>query len=145
MNITLRPATEKDVDFLLLLRASTMQPYLQEIGMPTDRADYLSRIRYQFEHAKIIEVDGKAAGLFKAYFDQHQQVWHLVQIQVHADFQGKQIGHRLISELLDQARETNKKVLLSVIKVNPAKRLYDRLGFVQYGETEHEFLMQWLP
>lgn len=122
-----------------------MAPYLAKVGLPTDKADYLSRIQYQFEHAKIIEINGETAGLFKAYFDEFEHVCHLVQIQVHPSYQGKRIGHLLISDLLDKARQTSVKVLLSVIKVNPAKRLYDRLGFTVYGETDGEYLMQWLP
>lgn len=145
MDLTLRSATELDIPFLLALREMTMESYLAEVGMPTDKADYLSRIQYQFEHAKIIEVDGDAAGLFKAYFDELEHVWHLVQIQVHPSHQGKRIGHLLISDLLDKARQTPVNVLLSVIKVNLAKRLYDRLGFTVYGETDGEYLMQWLP
>lgn len=145
MDLTLRSATELDIPFLLALREMTMAPYLAEVGMPTDKVDYLARIQYQFEHAKIIEINGETAGLFKAYFDELEHVWHLVQIQVHPRHQGKRIGQLLIRDLLDKAQLTPTKVLLSVIKVNPAKRLYDRLGFTVYGETDGEYLMQWLP
>ena len=34
---------------------------------------------------------------------------------------------------------------ITVLKVNPARRLYERLGFAIVGETETHYLMRWRP
>ena len=52
---------------------------------------------------------------------------------------------KLIQALCDEADGRGIPVELQVIKVNPAWRLYERLGFVVIGETETHVLMRWLP
>ncbi|HFD3591023.1 N-acetyltransferase [Vibrio parahaemolyticus] len=142
MEYSLRQAVDSDVDFLLNLRDITMGQYLKDCGMPRTKDAYLSRILYEFEHAKIIEVEGSSAGLFKAKFNEGSNEWYLVQIQIHPNYQNQNIASSLISMLIGKANLTGSSVGLSVLKVNPAKHLYSRLGFVTVGENELEYLMQ---
>jgi ribosomal protein S18 acetylase RimI-like enzyme len=58
------------------------------------------------------------------------------------EWQGRSIGRRLVGALLDQARRAGVPVVLSVLKVNPARRLYERLGFRVVGERDRSFEMQ---
>lgn len=143
MNIELRPATPADCAFLLELRAQTMGPHITAMGLPTRTEDYLERVNYRFDCAKIIMVDNQTAGLFKTCFLADKNQWFLVQVQVHPDFQNRKIGHSLVSQLLVQAAHDQANVYLTVFKSNPAQRLYSRLGFEQVGETEHEYEMLW--
>ncbi len=52
------------------------------------------------------------------------------------DFQGKGLGSKLMDSVMKTARERGlKKVLLTVVKDNPvAWQIYERRGFVKYGE-----------
>lgn len=143
MQFTLRKATEADIDFLLQLRDLTMRQYLEEMGAPTSAEEFVARVQYHFDDAKIIEINGKSAGLFKASFLPEQNQWYLVQIQIHPDYQGQNIGGTLIKQLIEKANTQGASVALSVLKTNPAKGLYDRLGFVQVGETEFEYEMEY--
>jgi ribosomal protein S18 acetylase RimI-like enzyme len=61
------------------------------------------------------------------------------------EHQGKGIGTRLISEVLQDAHSRGLAVRLRVLKVNPAQRLYERLGFAVVGETETHHLMEARP
>ena len=143
MDISLRSATLQDIDFLVELRAQTMGPHIAAMGLPTSKEDYLERVNYRFDDAKIIMVDNHPAGLFKTCFLADKNQWFLVQIQVHPDFQNRKIGYTLVSQLLEQATHDHADVYLTVFKSNPAQRLYRRLGFEQVGETEYEFEMLW--
>ncbi|ENY5168585.1 TPA: GNAT family N-acetyltransferase [Vibrio parahaemolyticus] len=145
MEYSLRQAVDSDIDFLLNLRDITMGKYLKDCGMPITKDAYLSRILYEFEHAKIIEVAGSSAGLFKAKFNEDSNEWYLVQIQVHPNYQNQKIASSLISMLIGKASVTDSTVGLSVVKTNPAKHLYSRLGFETVGENEFEYLMQNKP
>ena len=49
----------------------------------------------------------------------------------------------VIGELLAEADERNVQVELRVLKVNPAKSLYERLGFAVFDETETHYRMRW--
>jgi ribosomal protein S18 acetylase RimI-like enzyme len=55
-------------------------------------------------------------------------------IAVAPEYIGKGAGALLLSHLLDAARETHRAIVLSVRASNPAKRLYDRVGFVTVAE-----------
>ncbi|WP_165312966.1 GNAT family N-acetyltransferase [Vibrio ziniensis] len=145
MEYSLRKAVESDVEFLVELRETTMGKYLREVGMPTGREAYLERVYYAFDQAEIIVINNSSAGLFKAQFNQDINEWYLVQVQLHPDFQNKGIANRLISQLMSKAKTTGSTVGLSVVKTNPAQRLYERLGFVRVGETDFEYLMQYTP
>ena len=142
MDISLRPASEADIPFLLLLRDKTMRKYLEEVGMPTTEEEYEKRIRYKFAHAQIVELNGNPIGLFKAIYTVELNYWYLVQIQIAPEYQGLKVGSKLISDLIGKAGLTNSKVGLSVIKTNPAKQLYSKLGFKVVESSGVEHLME---
>lgn len=56
MEISLRQALDSDIDFLLNLRDITMGQYLKDCGLPITKDAYLSRILYEFEHAKLLKL-----------------------------------------------------------------------------------------
>lgn len=139
MEINLRPANDEDVQFLLELRVSTMKTYLEKDGVPCTEEENLFRIKYNFEDAQIVEIDGKRAGLFKASYLADNDLWYLFQIQVHPEFQNLKIGTYLINTLIQKADQQGSSVGLSVLKSNPAANLYRKLGFKDVEENEHEY------
>jgi len=57
-------------------------------------------------------------------------------------FRNQGIGTRLIETLLDAIAEKGfHQVSLSVLKTNPAARLYRRIGFHTVSETDDEYIM----
>ena len=60
---------------------------------------------------------------------------------VHPDFQRQGLGEQALQTIIDAADAQGLPVSLAVLKANPAKRLYDRLGFAVVSETDIEFLM----
>ncbi|MFA0570867.1 GNAT family N-acetyltransferase [Vibrio gallaecicus] len=110
--------------------------------MPTTEEDYEKRIRYEFAHAQIVELNGNPIGLFKAIYTVELNYWYLVQIQITPEYQGLKVGSKLISDLIGKAGLTNSKVGLSVIKTNPAKQLYSKLGFKVVESPGVELLME---
>lgn len=142
-SLALQAATEEDLPFLLALRKATMQEHLARAGAPMADADHLARIQYHFDDAHIVWVDGRPAGLFKHYRD--ASGWRIVQIQIAPDFQGRGLGRRLLETVLEQADKEGAPVALSVLKDNPAHRLYASLGFTLVKETDLEFEMRYEP
>lgn len=139
----LQPATEDDLAFLLALRKATMTEHLERAGMPLDDAHHLARIRHRFEDAEIIWLDGRRAGLFKTSRD--ASGWRVVQIQIDPAFQGLGMGRSLLAGLLRRADREGAPVTLSVLKGNPARRLYESLGFAAIAETAPEIEMRYGP
>ena len=59
--------------------------------------------------------------------------------------QRRGIGAALIRSLLDEASVAGKRVHLDVLRANPARRLYERLGFRVVAEDTHSYLMRFDP
>lgn len=137
---SLRPATEADVPFLLALREQTMTGHQAASGLQPSSEEREQRVRFRYDCARIIEHEGKAAGLFKVARDGLD--WHLVQIQLAPELQGRGVGEALIRQLIAEAREAGASLSLNVLHENPARRLYERLGFVVVGDGEHEYQMR---
>ena len=138
--IALRSAQSADVPFLLQLRHQTMDRHLAASAVEMSEEEHLRRVLLRFECAQIILVDGKPSGLLKVARD--EKSWHLIQIQVVPHLQGSGLGSRLLREIAAEARDAGASVELDVLKVNPARSLYERLGFVVTAENSHSFDMR---
>ena len=142
LRVSLRPAAESDHDFLRVLFLSTRE---QELAALPGGADAHRRLfdgqfsaqlhsyRHAFPQAvdAIIEVLGIAVG--RLYVDRVQGTLHLVDISLLPEYRGRGIGTALIRALLDEAASVSGAVKLSVAASNPARRLYERLGFRTVG------------
>jgi ribosomal protein S18 acetylase RimI-like enzyme len=58
------------------------------------------------------------------------------------EHQGRGIGTDLVNMVLAEGRRHNLPVRLQVLKVNRARKLYERLGFKAYGESETHVHME---
>ncbi|HEY4254527.1 MAG TPA: GNAT family N-acetyltransferase [Roseomonas sp.] len=141
--ITLRPALPSDEPFLLELRTITMSEHLERIGGPTTEEAHLQRVRHRYEDANIICSGETRLGLLKLHRGAAE--WHLVQIQVLPSHQGQGLGRQVIQAVLDDARRNRLPVRLSVLHGNPARQLYERLGFRPTGEDDRETTLTWTP
>jgi ribosomal protein S18 acetylase RimI-like enzyme len=59
-----------------------------------------------------------------------------------SEHQRKGIGTEVLRRVIAQAKEHKMSLYLSVLKVNPARRLYERLGFKIIEESKHHFRMK---
>ena len=141
MIYTLRKANEGDVDFLLDLRRLTMDSYLSSVGISISDEEHLFRINYNFQDAQIIQINNTRAGLIKASYLPEKKQWYLFQLQILPLYQGIGIGRELISNLCKKASKAKQSVGLSVLKRNPAKNLYDSLGFKVIDSNSAEYEM----
>lgn len=57
------------------------------------------------------------------------------------EFRGRGIGSRVMERLLDSARERFAGISLSVTGSNPARRWYERMGFVRQSAADGAWLM----
>jgi len=137
--LTRRPATLADVPFLLELRRLTMNGHLAASGLSLSDANHLQRVEFEFDAARVLERDGQPVGLLK--LARRQLDWELVQIQLIPALQGGGHGRALLEEVLAEARAAGATVRLSVLKLNPARRLYERMGFVVATENDHSYEM----
>lgn len=139
--VSLRPASDADLPFLISLRKQTMTGhFVAASGVVPSEEEQRERVIHRFECAQIVEHAGRPAGLFKVARDGLE--WQLIQIQIAPELQGQRIGEALIQGLIDESRAAGASLWLHVLRQNPARRLYERLGFRVAAEREHGYDMR---
>ena len=117
-----------------------MASYIRKSGIELSVDDQRARVMQDFCSIRIITLAGADVGMIKVR--READTWHLVQIQLLPRHQGQGIGRRVVSDLVEDAQQKSAAVELSVLKINPAKRLYDSLGFRVISESEHSYEMR---
>ena len=142
--ISLRPGTSEDSDFLYNLHRAAMQQYVaQTWGWDeTWQRKYFQR-HFNPEECQIITFQRKDVGVLSVR-KQETEVF-LKSIEVLPEYQNQGIGTTVLKSILEEAHDTGQAVCLQVLKVNPARSLYERLGFLITGETTIHYLMRAIP
>jgi ribosomal protein S18 acetylase RimI-like enzyme len=117
-----------------------MRPYVEPIwGWDEDEQGRRFDAHFDPATIEIITREGQDAGAVS--IEKRDDTLFLSNIQILPAFQGRGIGTAIIEEMLDEARALGLPATLRVLKNNPARRLYERLGFRIFGETETHYLM----
>ncbi|MBD2099956.1 N-acetyltransferase [Leptolyngbya sp. FACHB-261] len=139
--IKLRVATPEDYGFLYALHCTTMHDYIEA----TWGWDEVWQQSYFKQHLRpeanqIIVLNGHEIG--RVEVDYKEDGVHIGNIQILPEYQSKGIGSLIILKIIRQAQRQEHPVTLQVLKVNPARRLYERLDFVVEGEDDAHFKMK---
>lgn len=136
----LRAANDGDYEFLWNLRRTVMRPYI-EATWGWDEEWQANYFRDHFAPAacQMIQVAGVDVGMLAV--EALVESVFLANIEIIATEQGRGLGTAVIRSLIADAARRGLLVTLQVLKVNPARRLYERLGFEFTGETATHFLM----
>lgn len=138
--ITLRPSTDDDSGLVFQIKKAAMRDYIEETW-GWDEEFQLRFHENDFTPLKyrIIECNGDTAGVLAV--SRHVDDLRVNEIMLLPPFQRLGIGTALLSGVLADARANGLPVRLQVIKTNPARRLYERLGFEVTGETSTHYTM----
>lgn len=131
--ISQRAATADDLPFLVALRRS-------HGGAAADDTTLAAQPGVQLAGSSIVLADGQPVGLLRVH--RGSRDWAILQVQLLPQYRRVGIGSRLIAEVLDEARGVGARVSLSVLKNNPARALYERLGFTVTAECENGYSMR---
>jgi ribosomal protein S18 acetylase RimI-like enzyme len=140
MQIRLRPCAIEDREYLWWLHRETMQEYVAKTW-GWDEAWQEARFNETFDPLLflIIEKDGEPIGHISVQRPGNEIF--LAAIQIAPEWQNQGIASQLIKDLLSESDQSQLPVKLQVLKGNPARRLYERLGFVYTGDTPTHYLM----
>ena len=135
-----RPATDNDIDFLYALHVATMKEYVDKTwGWDDTFQKAVFRKNYVPAEIQIIILEGKDVGMLT--IEERDDEVFLRTIEIHPEYQGKGIATTIIGKLVTESAQKMKPVRLRVLKVNRAKRLYDRLGFLVIEESPTHYIM----
>jgi GNAT superfamily N-acetyltransferase len=140
--VELRPTNPDDYDFVFGVHCAAMKPSVERIyGWDEDWQARYFRERFDPARRQIIRHDGTDIGYIS--IEEQEASLFLSSIAILPHYQGRGIGTALIRSLQQQARRKGVPVTLRVLKANPARTLYERLGFRVTGETETHYQMRW--
>ncbi|MFI0960989.1 GNAT family N-acetyltransferase [Streptomyces sp. NPDC021080] len=136
----LRPASLRDVEAVVELRAVVMRADLERLGR-YDPHRVRQRLRDGFDpaHTWVIEVGGAFAGSVALRPAKDAQ-W-LEHFYLAPGLQGCGIGSGVLSELLERCDRAGVRVRLNVLQGSPARRLYERYGFTVESEDPVDVFM----
>jgi GNAT superfamily N-acetyltransferase len=149
--ISYRLKSEDDAPFIERLYAST-RAELAITGWPEAlKRQFIAQQQFaqdrHFElchpQAEWLLIERRGEPIGRLYVEDRGGALWLIDIALMPESQGRGIGTAVLRDLLDQAREAGKPVWLAVFKTNPARRLYERLGFTPVGDAGPHDRMIW--
>lgn len=140
MEIVLRPAVAEDFEYCKRLYFSEMDWIIEKLGLDRGRQAVTLRQDWIPEQIRIITLDGSDVGWLQCIGSSDELF--VAQLFVDGPFQNRCIGTEVMNRLISEAAHANQAVILAVAKVNPALRLYQRLGFQTVHEDERKYFMR---
>jgi len=143
MDMTVRPATDSDRAAMFDLHRDVFHDHIEKIwgwDETWQRSDFATE--FACTATSIIEVDCQMAGYVQV--QNKEDRIHVQNLAVSPKFQGEGIGTRILKELQREASARQVPLQLGVFRTNAsARKLYERLGFHQTGQTETHIEMSW--
>src|SRR5262245_2875244 len=140
--IELRQATVADAKFLWDVFRISMKDYITQTRGEWNEQRAESQFRHQLDlpAAQVIQSKNLEVGFIMAPIKDSAREIHT--ICVVPEHQNRGIGTEVIRLIIAEAETQKMPLYLSVLRVNPARRLYERLGFEVIEETKHHFRMK---
>ncbi len=134
-DIEFRKCEYDDCEFILGLKELCLKWYIEIIygwDINVQREFTKKELDEHINDTRIITYNNKDIGVTTFYEENGEYVVGL--IMVHPDCQSMGIGSKIISEYIKIAEKDKKSIVIKTYKLNPAKKLYERLGFKKYNE-----------
>ncbi len=137
----LRQVTAADSDLAFAIKKKSFGGYTDEVwGWDEGLQRRLHDRDFESERFQIVHLAGQDIGLLGLRAE-GSSLW-IGQIYILPIHQNKGYGTRLIQDVITEANQSGQSVKLQVLKINPARELYERLGFVITGTNGPHHVME---
>jgi GNAT superfamily N-acetyltransferase len=154
MQLELRPIRDEDLPFLRALYGSTRELELAQVPWSEEQKEAFLDLQFGAQHSwwqqhstgarfDLVVVDGAPAG--RLYVDVWEQEVRVVDIALMPGHRGGGLGTRLLQGVFAEADAAGKPVSIHVEVFNPARTLYQRLGFVEKGTHGDVYILMERP
>jgi ribosomal protein S18 acetylase RimI-like enzyme len=140
MQIALCPARTQDFEYCKRLYFDGMKNIIEELHLNIAAQAASFRDQWALAEVRIITLDSSDVGWLQS--KTQDDGLFIAQLFVDSPFQRKGIGTEVMHRLIGEATRLNQAVRLEVVKINPALRLYERLGFQTADEDDRKFHMK---
>jgi GNAT superfamily N-acetyltransferase len=139
--ITLRAARPDDYGFAKQIYYETMRWIIERLfDWDEEREDRKFAEQFKLEEVRIITADGRDVGWIQT--QPADGALYLGQLYVVPAWQRRGIGSQVVTRLIAEARHQGRALTLSVVKINPARRFYEALGFRITHDDEYKYHMR---
>jgi GNAT superfamily N-acetyltransferase len=108
---------------------------------PEQREHFRQFVERYSGHIYIIQVDNKDVGFYVGKVNENGN-YHIATIVIIPEYQGSGLGTQVLRDIIHRHRHRN--IDVKYFKTNPVGELYERLGFVPYGETQYHYhVIKW--
>jgi len=137
--VSLRAAAPDDADFLFQVTEACMRAYAEQTWGAWN--EEMTRASFTPPTHRIIRWRDQDIGCLAL----HEKADHLVldKPYILPAHQNRGIATRLMRDIISEAAAAGKPLRLSVLAVNPARRFYERAGFVVTQSTAKRHCMEW--
>ncbi len=142
MKYVFRKCEDTDIHFICELKEKCFKWYIEKIYGWNENTQIELTKKEMAEHLadmSIIQHEGKDIGLFTFYYDDMGDAC-VGMFAILPDYQGMGIGTQILTNVLKENKDV--RIYLKTYKENPARNLYQRVGFKKYDETETHWLME---
>lgn len=152
--MTLRPSDKGDAELLFRIYASTREEELAPLDWEAPVKEAFLRqqsaAQESYYHATFPQasydliVDGHEV-LGRLYVHRGAEAWVILDIALLPRYRGGGVGTHLMEQVIAEADRAGRPVQIHVERQNPARRLYERLGFRQLEDQGVYLLMEHPP
>ena len=138
MDLTRRAARAQDKELVRGWHRASMGPHVTATwGWDDELQRSYFESRFDPERLEIVEQNGVPVGYLA--LRQESDRFILDELVLAPEHHNRGLGSRVMEEILSLADERGLAVELRVLRVNPARRLYERLGFelLDSSDTHH--------
>ncbi len=144
MKYSFRSCTLEDFDFLFNLKKENFKWYVDRIWgwKDEEQKEKLKQdLNEHLSHKRIILINNELAGVYAVHITENGDLF-INEISILRKYQNRGIGRKILEKQLKENQKNGIRTILQVFKDNPAKKLYEQLGFKVYGETETHYQME---
>jgi len=139
-SMALKHASESDAELVYNIKHGAYAAYTIEAYGTWDEEFQRRYTRQNLPHTRLIVAHDTVVGWIAAAQKEHEV--EILDIHVLPPHQRNGYGRAAISGIIRDASVERKAVSMGVLKNNPCRALYERLGFVATGETRTHVLMK---
>lgn len=138
--IVTRPAQPQDFGFCQQLYFDNMRRIIETLHLDMAQQHESFARQWQVAEVRIITMTGEDVGWMQTAAA--DDAIFLKQFYLDGRFQRRGIGSHVMWALIHEAGRAQQAVTLGVVKTNPARRLYERLGFRVTHEDPFKLYMR---
>jgi ribosomal protein S18 acetylase RimI-like enzyme len=143
IGVAFRQASPQDFDYCAKLYFAGMEQIIRQLNLGMDRQITTFQKQWEPAQVQVITLNGTDVGWLQSMTA--EGALFLAQLFVDAPVQRRGIGTEVMRRLIGEASRSGRAVELAVVKINPALRLYERLGFKTTHEDDLKFYMRREP